>query len=135
MTFFAVGLLSFALVTLWQDMDIFEKLRNRLNTLLARLGWTEKVKGDPRTLGPRKRGGIWRFMWQVITCPFCLSVYVALGASWYVVGNHTWTKAFWTLWWSAVGVAWLATVVYHAGQEAREELAARAEERSNRDDG
>lgn len=124
--FALIGFLAFALTTLYLEQDIAAPLQRFVSSRLARAGWVETVPGDRGSLGPRKRGGFARFVWSLAGCPYCLSTWVALLATWYVVG-HPWHKAFWLAWWGAVGVAWLAIAMYKYHQDLVVEIGERRE--------
>lgn len=135
---FVVGLLSFSLTTLYLEQDITERLRNRVGGKLATLGWRERVESDPQNsapLLPRRGRWIFRFLWSLQGCPYCLSTWIALCATVYVLRGHPWHRSFWLLWWAAVGLAWAVLTVWKLAQELVEQVGAQREAAQHEGDG
>ena len=98
---FIVGFVTFALICLYQDMDISRWLREKISMSLANQGWDVDRE-------MQRRPGPWpliaRFVWKLSTCPYCLGVWVSFAATWYALSVHPWHRAFWLTWWAAWGV-------------------------------
>lgn len=107
-----IGLVAFGLVNLWKVQDLFNRPRNWIENRLAIKGWQTQVgqimvqEGEPSPR-PGVAGALARFLWGVLSCPYCLGVYVSFLATWYSLGWgwHTlWSHAFWLAWWAAWAV-------------------------------
>lgn len=128
--FALIGFLAFALTSSYLDQDIGAPLYGWVSNRLARAGWTERVPGDPGSLMRRPRRWIFRQLWALQVCPYCLATWIAFFASWYALHEHPWHRSFWLTWWGAVGVAWLVTAMQKYHQELVVEIGERREDKA-----
>lgn len=107
--FALIGFLAFVLAWLYHSPEfIAEPLHRVVASRLARMGW----KGKDGPLRARRGAGIFRLLYQLQDCPFCMSTHIAFWATWYALDIHPWHRSFWLTWWAAVGIAWLALNIH-----------------------
>ena len=119
MRFLLVGFVTFAVVNLYREQDLTFAIRQRIETCLARWGWEGNAGG---VFAPRRRGWVARFVWKVVSCGFCLGVYVAFLVAWYATRRSLVSAEFWLTWWGAWGVHVVLWSAWTALQRATEML-------------
>jgi len=112
MDFLPVALVSFAAVMLYRDQDAFRRVRTSSEGWLARKGWSSSKQVKSRysnKMEPEPLSGVlalvWRFLWRVVSCPYCLGVYATWVSTVVLSDAPVMTSVeFWTVWWSAWAV-------------------------------